>query len=318
MIFRRATLKLTITYTVVQLSIFAIFSIGIYSFVTGTFIFGGIRSASEAAFDASIPGAMLLRNGLIIFYLGLIVVVPLSSWLMARAALAPVRESYERQQQFVDGASHEMRTPLSIIQGELELALARSRSAREYREAMTIALGATVGLSRLTDDLLKFSRTSRAAFASGFTSVDVIAAIRDVITDVTPQAREAGVEVRFDHSGSVHAEGSAELITRAISNVIENAIKFSGQSGVIEVSATQVAAHVVIRVHDNGVGMSPDEQNRAFERFWRADTARSTPGHGLGLALVKQIIQAHKGTVELTSKPTVGTIVTLTLPAGGS
>ncbi len=317
MIFRRATLKLTITYTIVQLSFFAIFSIGIYSFVTGTFIFDGIRRASEAAFDASAAGAMLLRNGLIIFYLGLIVVVPVSSWLMARAALAPLRESYERQQQFVDGASHELRTPLSIIQGELELALSRSRSAREYREAMTVALDATAGLSALTDDLLKFSRTSRAAFASGFTTVDVLVAIRNAIREFTPQARQTGVELTFTKCVPAEVKGSAELLTRAIGNVIGNAIKFSRAGGVVTISVVHDSAHVVLQVLDNGVGMSRNEQERAFERFWRADSARSTPGHGLGLPLVKQIIKAHEGTVKLSSTPAEGTLVTITLPARG-
>lgn len=317
MIFRRATLKLTITYTVVQLALFAIFAVGIYSFVTGTFVFEGIRSAGEAVFDPTTQGAELLLNGLIIFYLGLVVVVPLSSWLMARAALKPVRESYEQQQQFVDGASHEMRTPLSVIQGELELALARSRSAAEYRDAITVALDATVGLSRLTDDLLKLSRTPKEALSADFTVLDLDDVIEGAISGLERQARAAGIGVNADPHTSVHVRGSRELLTRAVGNLVENAIKFSEPGGRVTVSATQAEGRAAIRVADDGVGMSRDEQAHAFERFWRADAARTTPGHGLGLALVAQIMDAHGGSVSLRSEAGSGTVVTLAFPVSG-
>lgn len=317
MIFRRATLKLTITYTVVQLALFAIFAVGIYSFVTGTFVFEGIRSAGEAVFDPTTQGAELLLNGLIIFYLGLVVVVPLSSWLMARAALKPVRESYEQQQQFVDGASHEMRTPLSVIQGELELALTRSRSAAEYRDAITVALDATVGLSRLTDDLLKLSRTPKEALSADFTGLDLDNVIEGAISGLARQARVAGISVNADPHASVHVRGSRELLTRAVGNLVENAIKFSEPGGRVTVSATRAEGRAAIRVADDGVGMSRDEQTHAFERFWRADAARTTPGHGLGLALVAQIMDAHSGSVSLRSEAGSGTVVTLAFPVSG-
>lgn len=317
MIFRRATLKLTITYTVVQLVLFAIFSIGIYSFVTGTFVFEGIQAAGDNAFDPTGQGETLLRNGLIIFYLGLVVIVPVSSWLMARAALKPVRESFELQQQFVDGASHEMRTPLSVIQGELELALTRSRSAAEYRDAITVALSATLGLSRLTDDLLKLSRSSKEAPSSDFTVLDVGAIIDEAIFGLKKQANDSRISVTFDPNTSLRVRGARELLTRAISNLVENAIKFSQPGGTVTISAIRTEAQIVIQVRDSGVGMSRDEQAHAFERFWRADSARSTPGHGLGLALVEQIVRAHGGAVELQSAAETGTVVTLTLPVSG-
>ena len=314
MIFRRAIIRLTVAYTVIQLGLFAVFSIGIYTFVTGTFDFDAAEHAGEESVIAAEQGFALLRTGLIIFYACLLVVIPISSWLMARSALKPIKASFERQQQFVDGASHEMRTPLSVIQGELELALARSRTPAQYQTAISAALAASIGLSRLTDDLLKLSRTTREDLASTFARVDVNAAVEDVVEHAAASAETAGVEVRTDLGDPAAVWGSRELISRAIGNALDNAVKFSRTGGLVTVATERTGDVAVIRIHDEGAGMSADQLSHAFERFWRADDARTTPGHGLGLPLVQQIMHAHGGTVGLESRPGIGTTVTLKLP----
>lgn len=311
MIFRRTTLRLTIAYTVVQLSLFAVFSLGIYFFVTGSFDV----EAGTTGGDVADPEVILLRNGLIIFCGCLLFVVPLSSWLMARSALRPIKVSFQRQQAFIDGASHEMRSPLSVIQGELELALARSRTGPQYREAIASALEATVDLSRLSDDLLKLSGASREELASTFVSVDLDSVVDEAVSASVVTADLVGVRVSFTRGRAGAIEGSYELLVRAVANVLENAVKFSlpGSSVVVETSAE--SSQYEVRVHDDGVGMSSGEIKHAFERFWRADAARSTPGHGLGLALVEQIVAAHNGTVAIHSQSGAGTTITLRLPA---
>ncbi|MCU1545243.1 MAG: hypothetical protein JWP30_343 [Homoserinimonas sp.] len=315
MIFRQATIRLTVAYTVIQLGLFAAFAIGIYIFVTGTFDFDAAEHDGEGAVIAAEQGFELLRTGLIIFYACLLVVVPLSSWLMARAALKPIKASYERQQQFVDGASHEMRTPLSVIQGELELALARSRTTTEYQAAITASLEAVNGLTRLADDLLKLSRTTKEDLAADFTLVDVNGAVLGVVAHATGD-RTAGSVVGVHLGPPCQVWGSGELISRAIGNVVDNALKFSDPSGVIDVTTAVAGEMSVIQVRDDGSGMTADQVSHAFERFWRADDARSTPGHGLGLALVKQIVDAHGGSVTVNSQYGQGTTVTLRLPLG--
>lgn len=314
MIFRQATLRLTATYTVVQLSLFAIFALGIYFFVTGSF---DVEAVSKGG-DGPDPEVILLRNGLIIFYASLLLILPISSWLMAKAALRPIRESFDRQRAFIDGASHEIRTPLSVIQGELELALSRARTGAQYREAIESALDATVELSRLSNALLKLSSSSNAELASSFTSVNIQCVVDAAIADVASTADRAGVTVETagQHPGTV--KGSYELLVRAVANVLENAVKFSPVGGVVSVTTTLDLTHLLIRVHDDGHGMSPAEARRAFERFWRADTARSTPGHGLGLALVQQIISGHGGSATIDSTPGAGSTVTLRLPLATS
>lgn len=314
MIFRRATIRLTVAYTIIQLAIFAIFAIGVYAFVTGTFDFDAAESDGEGALNAAEQGFAALRTALIIFYACLLIVIPLSSWLMARSALKPIRASFERQQQFVDGASHEMRTPLSVIQGELELALTRSRTPAEYQAAITAALTATAGLIRLTDDLLKLSRTTQDELSTTFTVLDVHETVRDLATALAHTARDADIHLSLHTGAPLRVRGSVDLLSRAIGNALDNALKFSRPGGTITISTTTEAGTALIRIADDGIGMTPTELSQAFDRFWRADTSRTTPGHGLGLALTQQIMNAHHGTVTLESRQGQGSTVTLKLP----
>jgi signal transduction histidine kinase len=312
LIFRRATFRLTLAYTVIQLGLFAVFAVGIYSFVTGTFDFDAAESDGEGAAIGAEQGFDLLRTALISFYAVLVVVIPVSSFLMARAAMSPIRESFERQQQFVDGASHEMRTPLSVIQGELELALSRSRTTGEYRAAMATSLEAVTGLTRLTDVLLKLSRTTRAELESTFESVDVAEIVHRAIS----RFADGGVRTTVTSPDErALARGSEELLGRAVVNLVDNAVKYGASS--VEISVTTSGADgVSIGVRDDGRGMSAAEVARAFESFWRAEQSRTTPGHGLGLPLVQQIAKAHGGSVALTSQVGKGTTVVLKLRAG--
>ncbi len=309
MIFRRAVIRLTLTYTVVQLLLFGAFAVGIYAFVTGTFDFDAPELDGEGAVASAEQGFELLRNGLLTGYAALVVVLPISSYLMARIALAPVRRSYELQQRFVDGASHEFRSPLSVIQGELELALSRSRTPFQYRAAMKAALESAQGLTRLTNDLLLLTREDGDELAATFEPVS----LDDLARKVARSHRAAG-RIAVTASRPVIVDGSPELLSRALTNLVDNAAKFTDESGRIDIVISATGRIASIQVADSGAGMSGAETAHAFDRFWRAQDARATPGFGLGLPLVRQITSAHKGKATITSAPGSGTTVILTLP----
>jgi signal transduction histidine kinase len=310
MIFRRAILGLTLTYTVVQLILFAAFALGIYVFVTGTFDFDAAESGGQAI-NAAERGFAALRAGLLVCYAALLVIVPFSSYLMARVALAPIRASYELQQGFVDSASHELRTPLAVIQGELELALGRSRSAAQYRSAIGKALEATDGLIRLSNDLLLLTRDPAGELASGFARLDLNEVIAGVVSSADAATRN---RVVLELAPVVPVLGSGELLARALANLLDNAHKFSAPGSIIAISSSSSGGTATVTVADEGVGMTTDEAGRAFDRFWRAQSSRSTPGHGLGLSLVRQICEAHYGKVTISSHPGKGTVTTISLP----
>lgn len=311
--FRRATIRLTVTYTAVQLGLFAAFAVGIYLFVTGTFDFDAAESDGAGALNAAEQGFANLRTGLFVLYGALLVLVPISSYFMARAALAPLRKSYDLQQRFVDGASHEMRTPLSVIQGELELALITPRSPAEYERAMQTALEAVDGLTGLTNDLLLLSRGAGTELTNTYERVDL-----DELVTHDIQARRGNpvdaARLVTEFGGNTIVRGSRVLLARAIANVVDNALKFTPTPGTVTIHTDSQNGICTVIVRDTGIGMNDNDIRHAFDRFWRSDQVRSHPGHGLGLSLVHQIIQAHDGRVTLRSRAGVGTTVTITLP----
>ncbi|TFC00990.1 HAMP domain-containing histidine kinase [Cryobacterium adonitolivorans] len=310
MIFRRALIRLTLTYTLVQLILFGVFALGIYSFVTGAFDFDAAELDGQSSLNVAEQGFDNLRMGLTTGYAILVILLPISSYLMARGALAPIRRSYELQQRFVDGASHEFRSPLSVIQGELELALSRSRTPAQYQAAMSTALEAAEGLTRLTNDLLLLTRESAEELEVTFQPVS----LNEIAHSVVQNHKASGARITASDTRTVLVNGSAELLTRALTNLVDNAVKFTNESGSIQIVVSAAGKFAQILVRDNGVGMTPTESAHAFDRFWRAQDARNTPGFGLGLPLVKQIISAHHGKVTLVSEPRSGTTVTLTVP----
>ncbi|WP_210509236.1 cell wall metabolism sensor histidine kinase WalK [Naasia sp. SYSU D00057] len=306
MIFRRAILWLTVGYTALQLLLFGVFAVAVYSFVTGTFDFDAVEPEDEHIAEL---GFAALRQGLLLAFAALLVLAPLFGYLMARSALKPVRAGYELQQRFVDGVSHELRTPLSVLQGELELALTRERSPEEYQAAIARSLAAVDGLTRLTDDLLLLTQGSGRRLDAAFRPLDVNELVEEA---VHARAGAAPVEVRLGPLFAVR--GSPELLAQAVGNLIDNAVKFSPPGTPIRVSTAVAGPTGMIAVRDQGPGMSQDETRHAFDRFWRADAARSTPGHGLGLSLVREICAAHGGDVRLFSSPGSGTTARMTLP----
>ncbi|TFB75860.1 HAMP domain-containing histidine kinase [Cryobacterium glaciale] len=311
--FRRALVRLTVTYTIVQLVLFAAFAVGIYIFVTGTFDIDAAESDGAGALNAAEQGFANLRSGLIVLYAILLVLIPSASFLMARAALAPLQKSYDLQQRFVDGASHEMRSPLSIIQGELELALLTPRTPAEYERAMHTALDAVGGLTQLTNDLLLLSRGAGAELKRTYELVDLNELVR-LDMDARGSSPDDAARLHVNMGQATVVLGSPVLLARALSNLIDNALKFSAPPSIVTVSTDIHNSTCTVTVRDSGMGMDDHDLKHAFDRFWRSDQARSRPGHGIGLSLVQQIIHAHDGRITITSQIGVGTTVTVKLP----
>ncbi len=315
MIFRKALLRLTVAYSFIQLLLFGFTELAVYVFVALTFDFDVVAiDGVPAGFDAAGHALSKLRTALVVVYLALLFVVPIVSYVMARVALRPLRVSYERQQQFVDATSHEFRTPLGVIVGELSLALTRPRKGAEYRAAIEQSLAAAEALASLTNQLLLLSRDDRSEMSGERESI----AVDDLFAAAVRQNEAAGepapVVVLVPAPG-VTVSGSRDLLVHAVRNVVDNAIKYTEPTGRVEVTASHRGASVHIVVSDTGHGMSLDESRHAFDRFWRAPSARTVPGNGIGLSLVRQIVEAHDGRVHIASVPGEGTTVTMTLPS---
>ncbi|HYW43816.1 MAG TPA: ATP-binding protein [Bryobacteraceae bacterium] len=230
--------------------------------------------------------------------------------------LARLDQSFEGMRRFVADASHELRTPVSVIRGEAEVALFRDRGPAEYRESLAIILDESRRLSRLVDDLLNLARADAGHFrlqVAEFYFNDLMA---DCCRSVQTLAASRNIQVECRGGGDVPFRGDEELLRRLVMNLLDNAIRYTPSGGRVTASLEAEGPDVRIRVSDTGPGIAPEAAAHVFERFYRADKARSREegGFGLGLSIVKWIAESHNGAVELASRPDEGSVFTVTLP----
>jgi len=223
-----------------------------------------------------------------------------------------LEDSFTRLSQFSADLAHELRTPVANLRGEAEVALTRPRSPEEYREVLESSVTECERLSAIIDSLLFLARAEAAQGLAERTLFDGRAAIDKIAGFFGTIADERGVTITCRGSGEVHAD--ALLFGRAVSNLVENALNFTGDGGEISVELKVEPAHAQISVQDNGCGIEQKHLPRIFDRFYRADTARSAQGNGLGLALVKSITDLHGGSATAESAVGRGTVMRLTFP----
>ena len=312
LILRSEQQRLALQFALVQIVTFACFALGV-SFAIGL--------AARSALPASDTQLMLqmrdafmseLRGWLFLGSAVVVVCVALTSTLLARLAMRPLRESREASQRFIDSASHELRAPLASIRGELELALQHERTADEYRSAISHSLSQAERLGKLTTDLLLLSRGTPEAIRLSRHSVSVSAVIERAAKQQRDEHPDSNLTVRVD--GDLHVTGSEALLERAIANLCDNARLYSRPGQMTRVEARADGSNVLIVVTDDGIGMTSSQRAHAIERFWRAETSRTTGGSGLGLALANDIVEASGGRLTLTSTPGGGTTATISLP----
>ncbi|MDQ1534294.1 MAG: hypothetical protein QOF28_2055 [Actinomycetota bacterium] len=222
--------------------------------------------------------------------------------------------------EFVSTVSHELRTPLTSITGYVEMLVdeAAGDLSEKQRSMLEVVERNTCRLLTMIDNLLTIGSIDSGAFDLELTSVEVAPLLRAAVRALLPTARERGVELQVDiatNPGLVLAD--AAQLDRAVLNVLSNAVKFTGEGGRVTLGAIRSETDVVISVSDTGVGIPRDEQADLFTPFFRSSTAieSETQGTGLGLVIVKNIIERHDGTIRLDSTPGVGTTVTFTVPA---
>ncbi|MEO6885050.1 MAG: HAMP domain-containing sensor histidine kinase [Jatrophihabitantaceae bacterium] len=226
-------------------------------------------------------------------------------------------ESERRMRQFLADASHELRTPLTSIRGYAELARmqrALAGAADPASDNLERIESEGTRMSRLVDDLLTLARSDRGTLPE-WAPIDVDALLEDVVTSSHAAFPERTIEIDGDTGLAV--VGDQDQLLRVIRNLVANAATHTRPGGPIGVRAFIDGPGVAIQVLDSGPGLPPDEAAHVFERFWRADRARSRArgGSGLGLAIVVSIVQLHGGTVRFDSAVETGSTVTVWLPA---
>ena len=225
-------------------------------------------------------------------------------------------QSFESMRRFVADASHELRTPVAVIRGEADVALSKERPVSEYREALAIILDESRRLSRLVEDLLNLARVDAGHVRLQLGEFYFNDLLTDACRSVQALAASRHIALECHAAADVPFHGDEELLRRLVVNLLDNAIRYTPAGGLVSASLEAEGPELRIRVSDNGVGIAPEAAPHVFERFYRADTARSREdgGFGLGLSIVKWIAESHNGAVELTSNPEAGSVFTVTLP----
>lgn len=228
-----------------------------------------------------------------------------------------LQKAAESQRRFTDYAAHEMKTPLTVMQGNLEVALQRSRSAEEYREVLVSNLEQVQRLIVLTRSLLTLAR-----FAGDRPPVELVPLaleplLRELIDDLTPVAEDRRIRLVLEQEPVGPVLGDAERLKQAFINLLDNALRYTDPGGTVTVHLGGLRGDVRVAVRDTGQGIAQEHLPLLFERFYRTDPARAkdSGGHGLGLPIVKEIAEAHHGTISVESEVGKGSVFTLTLPA---
>ncbi len=213
-----------------------------------------------------------------------------------------------------DSMAHDLRSPVARIRSSLERSLGAARDD-SARSALADAIDETDGLQRLLDTALEISRTEAGIGRSQFTGFDLTAMLHDLAEVYGPLAEEQGFTIEVAAPPATAVTAHRELLFRAISNLIDNALKYADQGSLIQLAfGPPSGGHVVLSVSDDGPGIAPTDHDEALRRFGRLDPARTRSGAGLGMALVATIASLHGGSVMLGQASPRGLRVSLTLP----
>lgn len=232
------------------------------------------------------------------------------------STFARLEAAFAHQARFTSDASHELRTPVSVILTQTQAALSRERSPGEYREALEACQRAAQRMRNLTNSLLELARLDAGQEPLKREPFDLSRVAQDCVELVRPLAAERQVQLHCELS-SARCLGDAERIGQVVTNLLSNAIYFNRPAGEVRVLTRAENGTVLLTVSDTGQGIPPEDIPHIFERFYRVDKSRSRiQGRtGLGLAISKAIAEAHTGSLEVLSQPGVGTTFTVKLPA---
>ncbi len=229
--------------------------------------------------------------------------------------LGRLEESFTRLSQFSADLAHELRTPVGNMLGEAQVALTRDRTPKEYRSVIESAAAECERLSGIIDNLLFLARAESAEQQVNRSSFDGRFALEKIRSFYEVSAEDRQIRINCEGDAQIFADPL--LFNRAVGNLIENALRFTPENGEIRISLHPTKIGSEITVRDSGSGIAPEHLPRVFDRFYRGDPSRSSAGTGLGLALVKSIVDLHHGSVSIQSTVDRGTEVKLTFPANG-
>jgi heavy metal sensor kinase len=236
--------------------------------------------------------------------------------LALNGAFGRLQDALDRQRQFTADASHELRTPLAILLAEIEWSLARARPVEHYRESLETCRTAATQMGAVVEGLLMLARSDAGDAQARPVRLSLHAAVQDVVRLLRPLATSRHVRIEVEEF-DVDVMGDSGRLRVALTNLVSNAIQYNRQGGRVEITATLEGSYAQLAIADTGCGIGPADLPHVFDRFFRADRARSRDagGVGLGLAVAKAIVEGCGGTIACSSDPGIGSRFVVQLPA---
>lgn len=228
--------------------------------------------------------------------------------------IARLEQSFAQVRQFTSDASHELKTPLAILMGELGVALRRPMSVEEYQATLASCLEEVERLTNVVQGLLEISRAESGQVTIERASVSLSILVGDICDDMLLMADSKGIGFTTDIASGVMIEGDKTRLHQAVLNIVENAIKYTPSGGFVRVELLAIDNKARLLVSDTGIGIAAEDLTHIYDRFYRVDKARSKDiqGTGLGLSIVKWILDAHHATIDVVSAEGSGTTFKIT------
>lgn len=217
------------------------------------------------------------------------------------------------QKEFINNVSHEIKTPVSSIEGFAKFLKDKNLTDEEREEYTNIIIEEAKRLENLTGKILKLSKLNNQEVITNKQEIDIAEQIRRAISLLEPKWSKKDIKINVSLDEKVFL-GDEDLIYQVWVNIIDNAIKFSNEGGSIDIKVYEKDKNIIVEIKDHGIGMKEEELEKVYDRFYQIDKSHSKEGSGLGLAIVKRIVELSEGKIEIKSKENKGTTVTVKLP----
>nr|WP_158413285.1 two-component system sensor histidine kinase RppB [Baaleninema simplex] len=260
-----------------------------------------------------------IRWSLIVFFVTASVALGAASWWLASFALQPVYRSYQKMQQFTEDAAHELRTPLAVVHTQVETLLRQQNTEKsEFKTSLRTILRQNDRLAKLVTDLLYLARLDRKQDTTKLQRFYLNDILEDLAQELVPLASKANVnlEIKSTAVPKLEVAGREAQLYRAIYNIASNAVRYTPSGGCVTVDLDSTSSEAIVQIRDTGIGISAEDQQHIFDRFYRVDRhqSRKTSGSGLGLSIARAIVETHGGKIDLHSQRDRGSTFAVRLP----
>jgi heavy metal sensor kinase len=228
--------------------------------------------------------------------------------------LARLENSFESQKKFIEDVTHEIKTPLSIMRGEIEYYLEKNPTGEEYKTLLRSNIEEVNRITKIVEDLLLLARFDTHVMQLEMKDIDISILAKEIAEIFAILAQQKSIELVIDAPEKIIISGDRNKLNRLFMNILDNAIKYTPVGGTIRISVKGEDGNVNISVSDSGIGISEENIQNIFNRFYRVDKGYESSGYGLGLCIARSIVEAHQGHIDVQSVLGKGTEFKVTLP----